>query len=68
MRISALTAAIATRRIIITAVKAIVARAIAVIVNREVAIQPQEVKVKYVAKVGLLLKLQDLAMPMQGLY
>ena len=68
MRISALTAAIATRRIIITAVKAIVARAIAVIVNREVAIQPQEVKVKYVAKVGLLLELQDLAMPMHGLY
>jgi hypothetical protein len=68
MRISALTAAIATRRIIITAVKAIVVRAIAVFVNIEVAIQPQEVKVKYVAEVGLLLKLQDLAMPMQGLY
>ena len=68
MRISALTAAIATRRIIVTAVKAIVARAIAVIVNIEVAIQPQEVKVKYVAKVGLLLKLQDLAMLMHGLY
>ena len=68
MRISALTAAIATRRIIVTAVKAIVARAIAVIVNIEVAIQPQEVKVKYAAKVGLVLKLQDLAMPMHGLY
>ncbi len=68
MRISALTAAIATMRIIITAVKAIAAIAIAVIVDIEVAIQHLEVLTKNFAKFGLLFKLQDLAMQMQGLY